>query len=85
MEYKDNSGFFLEYDCDDITEIFPLCNDKHCQTIAYIGDKEMFLQLLEKGAKGIDRIVPVGKTMDFDLLWDGYDLTGHLTRTIVLK
>ncbi len=85
MEYKDNSGFFLEYDCDDITEIFPLCNDKHCQTIAYIGDKEMLLPLLEKGAKGIDRIVPVGKTMDFDLLWDGYDLTGHLTRTIVIK
>ncbi len=45
----------------------------------------MFLPLLEKGAKGIDRIVPIGKTMDFDLLWDGYNLPEFFTRTIVLK
>ena len=23
---------------------------------------------------GIDRVVPFGKTTDFDLIWDGYDL-----------
>jgi hypothetical protein len=37
------------------------------------------------GIKGVDRIVPIGKTMDFDLIWDGYDLIERFTRTIDLK
>ena len=42
----------------------------------------MFTPLLESGVKGIDRIVPIGHTMDFDLLWDGYDLVSQMTRVI---
>ena len=85
MEQKGNSGFFFEYDCEDIFDIISLCNDKHCQTISYIGDKEMFIPLIESGVKGIDRIVPVGKTMDFDLIWDGYNLTECFTRIVSLQ
>ena len=84
MDYRDNSGFFYEYDCPDILDIAPLCNDKRCQTIAYIGNSETMLPLIESGVKGIDRVVPMGKTMDFDLIWDGYNLPALLTRTIVL-
>ena len=84
MDYRDNSGYFYEYDCKDIMEIEPLCNDKRCQTVAYIGNKDVFLPLIKSGIKGIDRIVPMGKTMDFDLIWDGYDLPALLTRTIVM-
>ena len=84
MDYKDNGGFFYEYICKEVLELLPICNDKHCQTIGYIGEKEMFKPLLEKGIKGIDRIVPIGKTMDFDLIWDGYQLPNMLTRTVVL-
>lgn len=82
MDYKDNSGFFFEYDCKDILEIKALCDNKRCQTIGYIGDKEMFEPLLMSGIKGVDRIVPVGHTMDFDLIWDGYDLVNMMTRII---
>lgn len=82
MELKDNSGYFFEYDCDDIMQIRELCNNTHCQTIGYIGDKDIFLPLLKSGIKGVDRIVPVGKTMDFDLIWDGYNLVERLTRSI---
>lgn len=85
MNYKDNSGFFLEYDCMDIMELHDLCNDKRCQTLAYIGDPNVLRPLIESGIKGIDRIVPMGKTMDFDLIWDGYNLTSALCRTIVLS
>lgn len=85
MEYRDNSGYFYEYDCDDIMSIAPLCKDNRCQTLGYIGDKEMFLPLLISGVKGIDRVVPIGKTMDFDLIWDGYNLPALLTRTIVME
>ena len=85
MDYKDNSGSFYEYDCSDILEIRELCNDKRCQTIAYIGDNSIFRPLIESGVRGVDRIVPVGKTMDFDLIWDGYDLPALLTRIVVFK
>ena len=84
MDLKDNSGYFIETDCNAITDLFDLCDDIHCQTISYIGDKEIFKPLLEKHPRGIDRIVPVGKTMDFDLFWDGYNLYERITRAIVM-
>lgn len=84
MDYRDNSGYFYEYDCEDILSIKALCNDKRCQTIAYIGDSKTFLPLIKAGVKGIDRVVPMGKTMDFDLIWDGYNLPAVLTRSIVM-
>lgn len=82
LEQAGNSGYFLEYDCDNILELRELCNDPRCQTVAYVGKKEMLMPLLNTGIKGIDRVVPVGKTMDFDLIWDGYDLFERLTRII---
>lgn len=85
MNYRDNSGYFYEYACKDIMDLMPLCNDSRCQTIAYIGDKDVFMPLIQGGIKGIDRIVPIGKTMDFDLIWDGYHLPEFLTRTITVK
>ena len=84
MDFRDNSGYFYEYDCKDILDLVPLCNDKRCQTIAYIGDSKIILPLIQSGVKGIDRVVPMGKTMDFDLIWDGYNLPSLLTRTIVM-
>lgn len=85
MDFKGNSGFFFEYEADDIRVIGDLCSDSHCQTIGYIGKKDMILPLVELGGRGIDRIVPIGKTMDFDLIWDGYDLNERLTREIAFK
>lgn len=82
MEYIDNGGFFFEYDCDDVRDLRELCNDKRCQTIGMIGDKEIFRPLIESGVKGVDRIVDIGHTMDFDMVWDGYDLVTNLTRVI---
>ncbi len=82
MELKDNSGYFFEYDCDNVMELKPLCNDKRCQTIGMIGDREILRPLLTSGIKGVDRVVPIGKTMDFDLIWDGYELVSQMTRTI---
>lgn len=84
MEFRDNSGYFYEYNCKNIMELMPLCNDKRCQTIGYIGNKNIFIPLISANAKGVDRIVPIGRTMDFDLIWDGYDLPAIMTRTVVL-
>lgn len=85
MAFKDHSGYFFEYDCRDILELRSLCDDIRCQTVAYIGDKKMFDPLLASGVKGIDRIVPVGQTMDFSFIWDGYNLYERMTRTVIIK
>lgn len=82
MDLKDNSGYFFEYDCDDIMGIRVLCDDDHCQTVGFYGDLELLRPLFISGIKGVDRVVPLGKTMDFDLIWDGYNLVERLTRTI---
>ena len=85
IDYKSNCGYFFEYDFDDILELRELCNHNQCQTIGYIGEKDMFMPLLLSGVRGIDRIVPIGHMMDFELLWDGYNLFERFTRVIILK
>ena len=54
------------------------------QTITYSGvSKKIFSEnIIKQNLKGIDRIVPVGKALDIDIIWDGYDLVHYLTRVI---
>lgn len=85
MDIKESCGFFLEYECSHIMELKSLCNHTRCQTIGFLGEKEMLLPLLMSGMKGVDRVVPIGRTMDFDFIWDGYNLYERLTRTIHLN
>lgn len=83
MNYNYHSGFFFEYDMIEFNEILPVC-DGRCQTIAYYGldKKEIERLVLDLRPCGVDRIVPLGKSMDFSLVWDGYDLIKALSRKI---
>lgn len=83
MDFRCHSGYFYEFDCDEIMEIKDFCDNTHCQTIGVLGDKEIIKPLLISGIKGVDRVVRIGHTMDFDLMWDGYDLVDRLTRNVV--
>ncbi len=38
--------------------------------------------IMTNGLKGIDRVVPIGHSADFDLVWDGYDLINYYTRIV---
>ena len=40
---------------------------------------------MDSGLRGIDRIAPVGHTMDFALTWDGCDLIRTLSRQISIQ
>ena len=84
MEYKGYSGYFYEYDCRDSMEIKKLCDNKQCQSVGILGDKDWMRSLIEAGIKGVDRVVKIGHTMDFSLIWDGYDLIREMSREIVL-
>ena len=81
--YKAGSGFFIEYTARELTEIRPLCGIS-CQTLSYYGvDRDSLLQeILAMRPAGVDRIVPIGRTMDFALVWDGVDLIRTMSRAI---
>lgn len=84
MDYRGNSGYFYEYELNDVQAMRNFCDNTHCQTIACFGDRKMLEPLIMTGIRGVDRIVPVGHTMDFDFEWDGYNLVNQLTRTIAM-
>lgn len=82
-KYKGNSGYFFEFNINNLDQFKPIINQKY-QTLAYFGfDKsELYSFIIKNNFKGIDRVVPIGKTADFTLTWDGYNLIEHLTRNI---
>ena len=83
--YTCAGGYFLEYNANSIDEIASFVTRKF-QTMAYFGfEKDDLMKSIKKmKLLGIDRVVPFGKTTDFDLTWDGYDLIYTLSRECVV-
>ena len=56
------------------------------QTVTQFGFPTEELREFAKqvGAKGIDRIVPVGQALAFDPNWDGFDLIGDFLRRVTV-
>jgi hypothetical protein len=61
--------------------------DRSDQTISHFGLTEIELRQLayQTGARGVDRLVPVGEALDFNPNWDGYDLVSDFLRRVVIK
>lgn len=80
-EYKYNSGFFFETEISSFDELLPLCSEE-CQTVTYLGTptEELAEWLKSSAPAGVDRVVPMGSSMDFSLIWDGYDLIREMSR-----
>jgi hypothetical protein len=80
-DYRCFGGCFLEYDAANLDNLAKIVTAKY-QTLSYLGcnPKELQKWVIKNGLKGIDRIVPIGKTADFGLIWDGYDLITTLSR-----
>lgn len=57
------------------------------QTVTHFGfDAETLRDYaLRAGARGVDRLVPVGQALAFDPVWDGYDLIGDFLRRVTLR
>lgn len=76
-------GFFLEYAAESLDDLIPVVKCKY-QTLSYLGlnPDELRRFVRDNRLTGIDRIAPVGSTMDFSLIWDGIDLIRTLSRVI---
>lgn len=78
-------GFFMETIVKELSMLLPILDDKD-QTLSYFGyDRD---ELMELAAyiqnRGIDRIVPIGKALDFQEIWDGQSFLRSYTREIVI-
>ena len=80
------SGIFFQKNITSIIELKKFITKK-CQTVTYFGlnKKQIESFVLKNNLFGIDRVVPIGKALDINLVWDGYDVIDSLSRTITLE
>lgn len=78
-------GFFLETAIQELPELMPMLTDKD-QTLSHFGySKKELLELAQHvHSRGIDRIVPIGKALEFHEVWDGQSFLRSFTREIVI-
>lgn len=85
-DLRSNSGFFLEVSLASLTDLVPVVT-RNFQTMSQYGfdHDELSDFLSQNDLLGIDRVVPIGKTLDFSFFWDGYNLMSMLSRQVVLS
>ncbi|MCE4556115.1 acyl-CoA reductase [Roseateles cellulosilyticus] len=76
-------GLFHEASFEQFAQLAPLWS-RRVQTVSQfgLGAERWQAWLAEGPVGGIDRIVPVGRALDFDPVWDGQDLWTAFTRRI---
>jgi hypothetical protein len=79
-------GTFSEACIADLRDLRNLVDDR-VQTVGYFGYEASELRSVvpELSLAGIDRVVPLGQALAFDILWDGYDLISFLARRVVVR
>ena len=86
MDYKMGGGYFFEYEMEKLEELIPILG-KSCQTISYYGWDSSRIQdmVFQSGVRGVDRIVPLGHTMDLAFIWDGYHMIETMSRVVYVQ
>ena len=94
VEYKENeienirglNGIFYQKYINNIRGLASYINQK-CQTVTYFGFDKKTLKnfILNNKNPGIDRIVPIGKSMNTNFIWDGFDMIKSLSRIVDIQ
>ena len=76
-------GYFINYSSNNLEDLKYL-SSKKIQTITYFGMKPKILKdkFISFGSLGVDRIIPIGQSLNIGFMWDGYDLFYSMTRNI---
>jgi acetylornithine/succinyldiaminopimelate/putrescine aminotransferase len=85
-QQHDQRGYFgtiHEISIESLNELSSIIDDRY-QTMTYFGFevKELKDFIISSKLRGIDRIVPIGRSLDMDVIWDGYDIINQISRTI---
>lgn len=83
LEWHMGGGLFLIQQLNGF-DALPHYIDSKLQTLSYwqVKKDDLLKLSLDPSITGIDRIVPVGRALDFSLVWDGVDLFKALSRSI---
>jgi hypothetical protein len=86
MHHSCGGGYFYANRISSVEDMQGIVNTK-LQTISYFGLDEAELDRLKQMAnnEGIDRIVPLGMALNFNYIWDGYNLLDELSRKVFYK
>ena len=83
---RPGAGFFT---IQVVKELSSIVNQiqRNSQTVSYLGfDKEKLIEFVTLlNGKGVDRIVPIGKALDFSPIWDGKDLLFEMHRLVSIS
>lgn len=76
-------GTVHEVTVPDLDSLAPIVNERY-QTLAIFGvdPRTVRSMIVRHGLKGVDRVVSVGRALDMDTVWDGYDIIASLSRLI---
>jgi len=82
-DLRGSCGYFYEIELKSVSDIVSYVSSKW-QTVTYEGIDCGLLrdEILKAGKSGVDRIVPIGRALDWSFTWDGIDLIERLTRVI---
>lgn len=83
LELWTGDGLFLETHAQTLDALLPILGER-CQTLCCYGIETAELQEFLRRARpaGIDRVVPLGSSMQFSLVWDGIDLIHAMSRSV---
>lgn len=81
--YRGYFGTVHEVVLPHLDDLAPIVNERY-QTLTAQGIEKAFIRewIVRHQLRGIDRVVPVGRALDMNIVWDGYDMVGSLSRLI---
>lgn len=81
--YRGYFGTVHEVVLPHLNDLAPIVNERY-QTLTAQGIDNAFIRnwIVRHQLRGIDRVVPVGRALDMNIVWDGYDMVGSLSRII---
>lgn len=79
-------GLFYTMNIEHLDQLLPFIK-RTDQTITHFGFDEQQLRdfVYSLNGRGIDRIVPIGEALNFDVIWDGFNLFESFSKLVHLK
>ncbi len=80
------AGLFFESKLDQLQDLTLYLNKKNQTITSYGIERKEWQQMIETcRPKGVDRIVAMGKALEFSLVWDGSDLLRSFCREVTIE
>src|SRR5271154_422697 len=83
QEMRVGGGFLSVVFVSSLTEVADFIREND-QTITYFGWERSEIETIatSRAGPGVSRWAPIGTALDFDFIWDGYDIPFELTRLV---